>query len=101
MCLIVLFISINLFAENPTGHILRFPIGAKAASLGCAFASIGDSLNSVPYNPAGLSLSGSELVTAYNKGLDDIYTLFLSFGRAFSFGNFAVSCFILMVEVLS
>ena len=90
---IILLTFINLYAENPTGYILRFPIGAKAVSVACAFVSISDSLNSVPYNPAGLNLTKNEFMTTYNKGLDDIYTVYLSYGRKFLFGDFALSLF--------
>ncbi|MEW6041552.1 MAG: PorV/PorQ family protein [Elusimicrobiota bacterium] len=82
----VLCILINpvlLFATGETaGRVLQLPVGARQISLGEAFSSVADDINTLHYNPAGLNeLNAPELSFMYNRGLSDLNTGLVAYGR--------------------
>ncbi|MDD5688251.1 MAG: PorV/PorQ family protein [Elusimicrobia bacterium] len=65
----------NCYAAGPWTNgasILRQGVGARPLGMGEAFVGLADDINTLQFNPAGLSnLSNNELGAVYSKGLAD------------------------------
>jgi len=61
--------------------ILLQPIGARQISLGESFTAVADDLNTIYYNPSGLTQVNKELSITYIRGLSGTYYTSLSLGK--------------------
>lgn len=87
-CLIIaLFISLSAsfgYAGLATkaGHFLNIMPGARPVSLGGAFTGLADDINTIYWNPAGLSLiSTTQAMALYNSWFEGIGYEYLSYAR--------------------
>ena len=97
-CLLVGFLVINYFllltylhggAAGTTGaQFLKLSIGARAAALGESFVGLSDDINSIYWNPAGLTnLTNLQVTVSGTISYENVYYGFLGIGRNISDGN--------------
>lgn len=76
-------------AGGETAQFLRIGVGARAAGMGGAYTAVGDDVNAMAWNPAGLSLlSKREVGAMYADLVADTRYSFLGYGHPTKHGTF-------------
>ena len=75
--------------------ILTQPLGARQIGMGETFVAIADDLNTIYYNPSGLTQIDKELSSTYIQGMADTFYASFSFGKKINeSSNFGLSMYV-------
>ncbi|MBI3554239.1 MAG: PorV/PorQ family protein [Elusimicrobia bacterium] len=93
--LVVLALLRPLPARGEAGlsgaETLARPLGARATAMGTAFAAVDGGVDSLAYNPAGISTAAHAAVqTSYTRGIADDYFSYGAYVQPLPFGVLAV-----------
>ncbi|MEW6620423.1 MAG: PorV/PorQ family protein [bacterium] len=93
ICFINLIITLPVFAQDKyTGetcaNFLKLDVGARQGALAGAFAGVGDDVNTINYNPAGLVYAGTISLTAmHNQWFQSIKYEYLGYAQQMWWGG--------------
>jgi len=87
MWLIMVFSATSFALDERAGttgaQSLKIPLGVRSIAMGEAFCAIGEDINSIYWNPAGISkITGQELYFSYNSWLLDTNYTYFSYARS-------------------
>ncbi|MEW5766713.1 MAG: PorV/PorQ family protein [bacterium] len=72
-------------------QFLKLPTSARAVGMGEAFCGVGDDINTIYYNPSGLSLiKGSQITFMHTRWFQDIKYEYLGYSRPTNWGVFGI-----------
>ena len=103
ICFLILICG-NLFSDigligSTANNFIKVLLPAKPASMGEAFVATADDINSIQYNPAGLSkIMLSEVSLSYINWFQQIQYENFALGIPFIFGNLAISLNLLQIS---